>query len=152
MVAITAAPATVAEENGFTLLEVLVSLVIVSLVVVVYFQLMSAGMKLELQSRERVDKLLAARQTFASLSLQDVRDDDFQWKGSAEPYVWRLEIQAVEMQNATLEEQTPLKLNSELYKYTFQFFEREQKLLSLTKYVRYDPGFFSQEFKNEHLQ
>jgi hypothetical protein len=109
-------------------------------------------MKLELKSRERVDKLLAARRVFASLLLQDVRADDFQWKGSTEKYTWNLDIQAVETKNATFSEETPLKLTSELYKYTFQFTEGEQQILHLTKYVRYNPNFFSKEFKNEHVQ
>jgi prepilin-type N-terminal cleavage/methylation domain-containing protein len=143
---------TKARQQGFTLLEVLVSMIIVSLVVVVYFQIMSAGMKLEHSSRERIDRLLRARHIFDQLLLQDVRADDFKWRGEDGGCLWTLDIETVESRRSRSIEQTPLTIESELYRFVFRYRQADRELVRFVQYVSYDPGFFSDQFKDEHLE
>ncbi len=139
-------------STGFTLLEVLVSLLIVSLVVTVYFQLISSGMKLEYKSRQHMQRLTEAYQKFESLIQKDVRSEDFQWKGEEKGYKWSLEIKPLEIKEQPLSEETSLKLSSELYQFIFLYSSSSNnKPIKFIRYVHYSPNFFSLEFKQDHF-
>lgn len=140
------------KQDGFTLIEVLVSMVIVALVVTVYFQLLSSGMKLEYKSRQHTRELLVAQQVFESILQKDVRSDDFKWEGEDREHKWTLDIKAIDIQEENIDEDILLKKPSELYQLTFKFFVSKNGFIKLIRYVRFDPNFFSEEFKNKHLE
>ncbi len=140
-------------QNGFTLLEVLISLTIVALSVTVYFQLMSAGMKLEYQSGERIALAVQAEQFFEQLQTQDVREDDFQWQGEDGECAWQLQIEPTDVQVQKWEEDDiPLTKNTELYTYILTYICPDEQPKVLRRIVVVDPDFFSDQFKNEHFE
>lgn len=138
-------------EQGFTLLEVLVSVVIVSLVVTVFFQLLSSGIKLEYKSRHKIQDLLHAQQQFEDLLQEDMRSDDFKWQGSGKTFNWVLNIEPVEIVQLEETDNATIQLPGELYRFVFQWKSQESSPISLTRYVRYDLNFLSHEFKETHF-
>lgn len=140
------------DYTGFTLLEVMVSLLIVSLVVTVYLQIFSSGLKLEYNSRQHMQKLKQAQQKFETLLQEDVRSEDFQWEGEKDGFKWSLEIKPVEVKDQPISEETSLKINSELYQFIFHYYGSSKKNpIKFTRYVQYSPDFFSLQFKKDHF-
>lgn len=140
-------------QNGFTLLEVLISLTIVALSVTVYLQLMSAGMKLEYQSGETIALAVQAEQCFEQLQRRDVREDDFQWQGEDDDCTWQLTIEPTDIQVQKWEEdQITLTKNTELYTYILTYACPNEQPMVFRRVVVVDPNFFSDQFKNEHFE
>lgn len=140
--------------QGFTLLEVLVAMIITGLVVTVFFQLLSAGLRLEYRADQGTQGILDLGQAWTQVIAQDVREDDFQWEGELEQGSWSLEIEPVETEMRAwrdLDQEHGLQLSSELYRYIFSFRSAEDRQWALIRYVRYDPDFFSDEFKRIHF-
>lgn len=143
------------EANGFTLMEVLVAMVIVGLVVVVFFQLLSGSLGLELKSRQKIETALLARQTFDDLMRQEVRSDDFVWEGTVAGHPWTLTI--AELDAEKIDDDTPaevrLQHTSGLYAFTFTMFDSARRTGSFRLYLEqaYPTGHFSEAFLQRHL-
>lgn len=138
-------------DLGFTLMEVLVALVITGMAVTVFFQVMSAGIRLEFSSAGRTSVVLEAGQIMGRLMALDVRDDDFHWQGEENGSVWSLEIQEVETLKNRQSWDDFLKLNSELYRYVFIYKNGNNQELTMVRYVQYYSDFFSEDFKRRHF-
>jgi hypothetical protein len=136
----------------FTLIEVLVSLVITGMVVTVFFQILSAGIRLEFSSAGRTDEIVDLRQVFSSLMSQDVRADNFQWQGELDGDFWSLRVEESETLRTNADSETFLNLDSELYRYVFEYTGKDAREWTLVRYVQYEPGFFSEDFKRIHFQ
>ena len=125
---------------------------IVALTVTVYFQLISAGMKLEHRSGQKVEAAIRAQQVFEELTTRDVREDEFQWQGEDRKCTWRLQIWPEDVQTLEMEEDSPaLKKETELYMYVFRYTCPEDKEIVLRRLVVVSPDFFSDQFKKEHM-
>lgn len=139
---------------GFTLIEVLVALIITGMVITVFFQILSAGIRLEFSSDQRYGEVVNLRQVFGSVITQDVREDDFEWQGEYEDGSWSLQIEQIETMK-TMERyedlETPLRIDSELYRYLFEYQSKDGRKWTLIRYAHYEPDFFSDEFKNVHF-
>ena len=139
-------------QQGFTLLEVLISLTIVALAVTVYFQLMSAGMKLEHKSAQKIELAVNAQQFFERLQCRDVRVDEFQWQGQKGPCQWQLQILPQDVQAREWEEdQIQLTKNTELYTYILTYTCQNGHPMIFRRTIVVDPGFFSDQFKEDHF-
>jgi len=143
-------------NRGFTLLEMLVAVMVVGLTVTVFFQVLSASMKLEVKGRRLDEIQLVAGQLFEFLLARDVRDDDFTWAGELDKYSWKLNLSPAEIK----EESTPLdgetiaiRLPEELYRFTLlvHYGPRRKKLLTLMREKRFPLNYFTESFKEEHL-
>ena len=137
-------------DPGFTLLEVLVALVIVSITVTVFFQLLSSSTRLEFRSRRAMDFTVQTTQAFRDLMFFDVRDPDFPWEGERDGYAWRLRLQPLEGVQEDLEfQEVQINVPTELYRYLFTLTDRDSgRNMTLTMVQAYDTGFFSEDFKN----
>ncbi len=140
------------QHSGFTLLEVMVSLTVVALCVTVYFQLFSSGMKLEYRSQQRVQNVLRAQKVFAELQTRDAREDDFEWQGQDGQSSWELKIEPMDVQTLEFEEGPVIQKQTELYMYVFRYVFDENKTFELNRLVAVEPGFFSDDFKSDHLE
>lgn len=141
------------EELGFTLLEVLIALTIVALAVTVYLQLMSAGMKLEYKASKKIDHAVQAEQFFEGLQCQDVREDDFQWQGEDGECQWRLKILPKDVQVQKWEkDDVQITRNTELYSFKLTYSCPDATPLTLRRWEVLDPDFFSDQFKDEHIE
>lgn len=139
-------------KAGFTLIEVLVSLVITGMVVTVFFQILSAGIRLEFSSAGRTGEIVELRQIFSTLISRDVRADDFQWQGELDGDFWSLSVEEAETIRTNADSETFLNLDSELYRYVFEYTGKDAREWTLVRYVQYEPGFFSEDFKRIHFQ
>ncbi len=133
--------------QGFTLIEVLVALVITGMVVTVFFQVLSAGIRLEFSSARRTGDMVDLKQVFGTVIAMDVRDDDFQWHGEHDKGQWTLEIEEVETLKKQVDSEETLQLDSELYRYVFEYENQDGRKWTLVRYAQYEPGFFSEDFK-----
>ncbi len=139
-------------QAGFTLLEVLISLTIVALAVTVYFQLMSAGMKLEHKSGQRIKLAIQAQQLFEQLQCRDVREDDFPWQGEDKACQWKLEIKPEDVQVSEWEEdEVQVTKNTELYTYILSYDCPNEPPMIFRRMAVVDPEFFSDHFKDEYV-
>ncbi len=139
------------ELQGFTLLEVLVAVVITGTVVTVFFQILSAGMRLEFKAQQRRAEVLEVSQAYQNLLAQDSREDDFVWQQEGGDLSWKLRIEEVETVEMNSQAEDPLKLDSEIYKYVFEYVAPSGRTWTVTRLVRHDPGFFSEDFKRDHF-
>lgn len=136
---------------GFTLLEVLVAVVITGTVVTVFFQILSAGMRLEFRAQERTAEVLKVSQVYQDLLARDCREDDFVWQQESGDQTWKLRVEEVETVEMNSQGEDPLNLDSELYRYVFEYTGPSGRTWTLTRLVRHDPGFFSEDFKRDHF-
>ncbi|MDZ7761343.1 MAG: prepilin-type N-terminal cleavage/methylation domain-containing protein [Desulfovermiculus sp.] len=137
-------------DKGFTLLEVLIALTIVAMAVTVYFQLISAGTKLEYQARQNMDLVVQAQQFFEQMQTRNVRDDDFKWQGEHQGCAWDLEIKPVDVQELHMDQdETTLKKETEIYSYVLTYACPEQKDMLFQRMVVVGKDFFSDEFKQD---
>ncbi|MFO7803235.1 MAG: prepilin-type N-terminal cleavage/methylation domain-containing protein [Desulfovermiculus sp.] len=140
-------------QNGFTLLEVLISLTIVALAVTVYFQLISAGMKLEHKSGEKIKLAVQAQQFFERLQCQDVREDGFQWQGEDKTCQWKLELKPEDVQVSEWDEdEIQVDKNTELYTYILTYDCPNEQPMIFRRMAVVDPDFFSDQFKDEYVK
>ncbi|MGM0760869.1 MAG: type IV pilus modification PilV family protein [Thermodesulfobacteriota bacterium] len=140
-------------KQGFTLLEVLIALIIVALAVTVYFQLISAGMKLEYKAEKKVAYAVQAEQLFQRLQTQDVRDDDFKWQGKNGHCPWELQIRPVDVQGPQWEEdQIQITKVTELYSFILTYACPDAAPLTLRRMSVVGPDFFTDQFKDEHIE
>lgn len=141
------------EQAGFTLLEVLISLTIVALAVTVYFQLISAGMKLEHKSGEKIKLAIQAQQLFERLQCRDVREDEFQWQGEDKNCQWKLELKPEDVQVSEWEEdEVQVTKNTELYTFILTYDCPDEPAIILRRMAVVDPDFFSDQFKDEYVR
>ena len=144
-------------ERGFTLLEMMVAVLIVGLTVTTFFQLFGASLRLELRARGFDEVIVSGRQTFALLLVRDMRVDEFPWSGEIENFSWSLGLEAVDVkpdEDAVADNETiNLRWTSELYRLVFvmQDTRRPGRHLRLVAYRQVKPGYFTDEFKEEHL-
>ncbi len=143
-------------RGGFTLIEVLVALLVVGLCVTVFFQLLSAGIKLELKTRRLGALQRDICQWLPLFDDLDVRHEDFPWQGEAAGMDWELKLYPVETSPdaAAEDNEIPLKLTHELYRYVLDLHYgfRRRKHLQLVFFRYYKRGYFSDDFKDCHLQ
>ncbi|MFO7595926.1 MAG: type II secretion system protein [Desulfocurvibacter africanus] len=153
-------------QAGFTLMEVLVAAVIVGLTVSVFFQLLSGSLRLEVRSRQTAEAVVESRMLFDQLMAMDVRDDEYPWSGEAEGRAWNVSMYAVDVpapldadsrsneQSAEQSEDELLMVRtpSELYRFVLDFTARGGRNVRLSLYRDYEPGYFTDDFKNEHVQ
>lgn len=154
-------PATSAQA-GFTLMEVLVAAVIVGLTVTVFFQLLSGSLRLEVRSRQTAEAVVEARMLFDQLMAMDVRDDEYPWSGEADGRAWNLSMYAVDVPapldpdarsgEQSEEELLTVRTPSELYRFVLDFTARGGRKVQLALYRDYQPDYFSDDFKNDHVQ
>ncbi len=137
--------------KGFTLIEVLVAMVITGLVVTVFFQLLSAGIRLEYRSIQRTKDVLNVGQAFTEVLSRDVREPDFEWRKEDKGTVRTLRIEPVETLKTHMESEQPIKLSSELYRYVFEYATEDKRQWIIVRYVQHDPDFFSEDFKSTHF-
>lgn len=137
--------------KGFTLIEVLVAMVITGLVVTVFFQLLSAGIRLEYRSIQRTKDVLNVGQAFAKVLSEDVRQTDFEWRKEDKGNVRILRIEPVETLKTHMESEQPIKLTSELYRYVFEYTNEDKRRWTIVRYVQHDLDFFSEDFKSTHF-
>ena len=134
-------------------MEVLVALTIVAMAVTVYFQLMSAGMKLQYKAEEKVEYAVQAEQLFQRLQGQDVREDEFMWQGKEGQCPWELQIRPVDVQGPEWEEdQIQLTKTTELYVFILTYACPDASPITLRRMSVVDPDFFSPQFKGEHIE
>ena len=144
-------------ERGFTLLEMMVAVLIVGLTVTTFFQLFGASLRLEQRARGFDEIIVLGRQTFALLLARDLRSDEFPWSGESENFSWNLRLEPIDVKpeaEATVEaEAITLRWTSELYRLIFslQDIRRPGRHLKLVAYQQVKPGYFTDEFKEEHL-
>jgi predicted hydrolase (HD superfamily) len=130
---------------------VLVAMVITGLVVTVFFQLLSAGIRLEYRSIQRTKDVLNVGQAFAKVLSEDVRQTDFEWRKEDKGNVRILRIEPVETLKTHMESEQPIKLTSELYRYVFEYTNEDKRRWTIVRYVQHDPDFFSEDFKSTHF-
>ncbi|WP_198146009.1 PulJ/GspJ family protein [Desulfonatronovibrio magnus] len=138
-------------RQGFTLIEVLVALVITGTVVTVFFQVLSAAMRLEYSAAERVAETIYMRQAYNLVMAQDVRDDDFQWEGQEDDYQWVLTIEPVETLKTQSESDETLQIDSELYRYVFKYQSKNGRQWVIERYLQHEPDYFSEDFQRIHF-
>ena len=145
------------DERGFTLLEMMVAVLIVGLTVTTFFQLFGASLRLEQRARGFDEIIVLGRQTFALLLARDLRSDEFPWSGEIENFTWSLRLEPVDVKpdvDAPSDDETlSLRWASELYRLVFalQDIRRPGRHLNLVAYQQVKPGYFTDEFKEEHL-
>ncbi len=148
----------VSAQAGFTLMEVLVAAVIVGLTVTVFFQLLSGSLRLEVRSRQMSEAVVEARMLFDQLMAMDVRESRYPWSGEAEGRAWNLSLYAVDVpapldaDARTGEELLSVRTPSELYRFVLDFTARGGRKVQLALYRDYEPGYFSDDFKNDHVR
>ncbi len=142
------------EQAGFTLMEVLVAVVIVGLTVTVFFQLLSTSLRLEARSRRTAEAVVEARMLFDQLAAMDPRGDDFPWSGEADGRAWTVSMHAVDVPAPLDARDEPLTVRtpSELYRLVLDFRAQGGRTMTLTLYRDFEPGYLSDDFKNEHVQ
>ena len=144
-------------ERGFTLLEMMVAVLIVGLTVTTFFQLFGASLRLEQRARGFDEVIVLGRQTFALLRARDIRKDEFPWSGEVENFSWSLRLEAVDVKpeaDAVVDDEAvTMRWTSELYRLIFalQDVRRPGRHLRLVAYQQVKPGYFTDEFKEEHL-
>ena len=139
------------QRAGFTLLEVLVAMVITGTVVVVFFQVLSAGLRLEYSAEQRTQEVVDLDQAFKAVLARDVRSDDFQWQGEQDGNTWELRIEEVDTQQTRAHTEDALQNTSELYRYVFEYQSRTGRKWTLSRYVQQEPGFFSEDFRRRYF-
>lgn len=139
-------------QAGFTLMETLVAVIITSLTVTVFFQLLSGSMNLERRGRDVVLEAMVAEQAFTALQREDIREADFPWTGQAGRLSWRLLIFPEEVRDAFREDdEADLLLPTELYRYTFRYSWRDGSERTLVAFMTHPPEFFDDQFRATHL-
>ncbi len=143
---------TVFRQNGFTLMEVLVAMVITGMAVAVFFQIISSSIRLEYNSIQRTSEAVKVSQAFGKAMALDVRKNDFNWQGEHEEDSWSLRIEPVDTQKTrSYIEENHLRLSSELYKYVFKYRTHEGREWILVRYVQHEKGFFDEDFQMRHF-
>lgn len=137
--------------KAFTLIEVLVAMVITGLVITIFFQLLSAGIRLEYRSVQLTKNVLHVGQAFTEVLSEDVRQTDFEWRKEGNGNVRTLSIEPVETLKTHLDSEQPIKLASELYRYVFEYTTEDKRQWTIVRYVQHDPDFFSEDFKSTHF-
>lgn len=141
-------------ENGFTLLEVLVAVVIVALTVTIFFQLLSSSIRLEVKGREQIDIVLTASQIFDTVMEKAIAEPEFDsWSGEEEDVRWDLAIHEEENSLLLSEGEIPLKVNQNLYKYilTVHYGNDREKTMRLYRYMAYEPNYFTADFVDAYV-
>jgi len=138
--------------GGFTLLEVLVALVITGMTVAVFFQVLSSGLQLEFASMQRTAETVKVNQKFNEVVASDVRDSDFEWRGGDDHGSWSLRIEQVDTEQTRAHSDDQLQVDSDLYRYVFQYQSHRGREWTLFRYAQHAADFFDQDFKRQHLQ
>lgn len=145
------------DERGFTLLEMMVAVLIVGLTVTTFFQLFGGSLRLEQRTRSFDEIIFLGRQTFALLLARDMRGDEFPWSGEIANFTWNLRLEPVDVKPdvdvSSDDETLTLRWTSELYRLIFAIQDSRHpgRHLKLVAYQQVKPGYFTDEFKEEHL-
>lgn len=138
--------------HGFTLLEALLALVIVSISLGVLFQVVSSSLQLGFKARNNYVAAAQAQAMFRQVIPQDLEWTDLEWANSTEDFSWTVEIHPVVLQESF--EDTGLISGDDLMKIVFFYTDlATEKTFRLTSFRRVDQGslhFFLQE-NLEHL-
>ena len=134
--------------SGFTLIETLVALVVATMSITVFFQLFSAGMRLESRARTLVADQFVAAGIFDALQRLDVRDLEFPWEGEHEGMHWRMRMHPVDVLEQTADDGFALRMDQELYALEL-FLDTGSGAppTRLLRYVSIPQGFLSADFK-----
>ncbi len=137
-------------QKGFTLIEVLVALVVTGLVMTVFFQLLSAGVRLEYKAVVKTKDVLELKRILREIQAGDVQDKDFEWQKGKDGHMRVLRIEPVETLKLQAESDESIRLSSELYRYVVEYTDNEKKW-TVVRYICHDPDYFSEDFKNRHF-
>jgi prepilin-type N-terminal cleavage/methylation domain-containing protein len=139
------------KTHGFTLIEVLVALVITGMAVTVFFQILSSGIRLEFTSAQRTGDVVNLKQAFEAVISRDVQDRGFEWQGEYDHGSWSLQIEQAETLKTHVDADESLNIDTELYRYVFEYKSEDGREWTLVRYAQYEPDFFSEDFKNLHF-
>ncbi len=140
------------KKTGFTLIEVLVAMVITGMAVTVFFQILSAGMRLEFASSQRTGDVVNLRNLFADVISRDIREQGFEWEGEHQGGYWSLRLEQAETLMTHMDSEESLNIDSELYRYVFEYKTEGGRVWTLVRYAQYEPDFFSEDFKRTHFR
>lgn len=141
-------PKTPEPVSGFTLMETLVAMIIAAMSITVFFQVFSAGMRLESRARDLAEDQFVAGRIFDDLQRLDLREPDFPWEGEREKVRWQVTIRPVDVPDQTLEDGFALRMDQELY--AMELLVDGGKggpATKLLRYVAFPLNFLSPDFK-----
>lgn len=141
-----------AGDSGFTLMEVLVAMLVTAVSTVIFFQIVSSSMRLELKSRDRLEQAVQVEQIFGGLMFKDMLADDFMWQEEQKTQSWHLNIEEIETRHLSETSVNPVSLEFELYRVVFEFRAHDGAIWTLIRYVMHSPDYFSEDFKRVHLR
>ncbi len=138
----------VANEPGFSLIETLVAMVIAALSITIFFQLISAGMRLESRARSLASDQFVAGRIFDVLQRLDIRELDFPWEGEQEGVRWLVRLSPVDVPDEVVEEGFALRMDQELYALEM-FLDTDSggSTTRLLRYVAFPLDFLPTDFK-----
>lgn len=108
--------------TGFSLLEALLALVIVSISLGVLFQIVSGSMRLGFQARENYVAVHQAQEIFAATVPRSPVWEDLVWTNSTDDFEWVLEIHPVALRESF--EDGSITAGDDLLKIVFLYTDR----------------------------
>lgn len=108
-----------ARQRGFTLLEALLALVIVSISLGVLYQVVSGSLQLGFRARDNYIAAVQARLAFEESVPADLTRDDVVWSNSTDTFSWTLEIHPVALRDSF--EESGLTSTADLIKVVFLY-------------------------------
>lgn len=141
-------------HDGFSLIEILVAVFVVGLSLTVFLQLFSGSLRLSYKSRYLLNETIRADAIFSYLLKQDIVHEDFSWSGEISDGSWDLHMNSLQTLD-TLDEnlkQVAFDLPAELYQLVFTLRSLDGRaVIVLTSTQTYSSGYFSEDFKKEHI-
>nr|WP_320051368.1 type II secretion system protein [uncultured Desulfuromonas sp.] len=140
-------------DEGFSLIEMLVAVVLVGMVLTVFLQVFSGSMRLSRKSRAMLEQHLQAEQLFSRFLLQDERDDLFPWQGENETGRWEIVLQERDTV-IPLEEQEEvvITLPSELFVETLTFYPVATDSSIVLQQIRRRPlNYYTEDFRQQFV-
>ncbi len=107
------------ESSGFSLLEALIALVIVSVSLGVLFQVVSGSLRLSARAVEAFEVRGEARRLFMEVLPEEVRWQDMEWSNSTDDGEWTLEVHPVSLADSL--EKTGLSSGRNLFRFDFSY-------------------------------
>lgn len=141
MVTRAGATSTTPGAAGFTLMETLVALVVAAMSITIFFQLFSAGMRLESQARDLAFDQFVAGRIFDALQRLDVRERDFPWEGEDDGMRWEIRVRPVDVPDDLPDDGFAVRMDQELYAMELHLDTGPGPPTLLTRYVSFPLNF-----------